>query len=111
MNVKNISSRAGSQVVQLYVEPPKSTVSRPLHELRGFKKLALNPGETRQVSFDLDATSFRHWDTKTHAWKDDPGDYIIQVGDSSRSLPLQTHVTISASAIKGDVSATAQGAQ
>jgi beta-glucosidase len=111
LNVKNISLRAGAQVVQLYVAPPKSTVPRPLHELRGFQRLALNPGEAGQVSFDLDATSFRHWDTATHAWQYDPGDYIIQVGDSSRNLPLQTHVTISAPVDKGDVSATAGGAQ
>jgi beta-glucosidase len=96
LSVENVSTRVGTQVVQLYVAPTKSTIPRPVHELRGFQRLTLNPGETGQVSFDLDATSFRHWDTGTHAWRNDPGDYIIQVGDSSRNLPLQTHVSISA---------------
>jgi beta-glucosidase len=95
LSVKNVSTRFGAQVVQLYVAPTKSRAPRPVHELRGFQRLTLNPGETGQVSFDLDATSFRHWNTGTHDWRNDPGDYIIQVGDSSRNLPLQTHVSIS----------------
>jgi beta-glucosidase len=111
LNVKNTSQRVGAQVVQLYVAPPKSTVPRPVHELRGFQRLTLTPGETAQEFFDLDATSFRHWDTASHAWKNDPGDYVIQVGDSSRHLPLQTHVTVSASIGKDDLSTTAMGAQ
>ena len=108
LNVKNASSRAGAQVVQLYIAPEKSAVPRPVHELRGFQRLTLNPGETGQVSFDLDATSFRHWDTATHAWKSDSGDYIIQIGDSSRSLPLQTHVNILAPGGKDKMTADAQ---
>jgi beta-glucosidase len=111
LDVKNTSQRAGVQVVQLYVAPPTSTVPRPVHELRGFRRLTLKPGETAQVSFDLDATSFRHWDTTSHAWKNDPGDYILQVGDSSRHLPLQTHVAVSDSIGKEDLSARATGAQ
>jgi beta-glucosidase len=97
LDVKNISSVKGTDIVQLYVAPPKSSVSRPTHELRGFQRILLNPGETRQVSFDLDASSFRHWDVTTHSWSDDPGDYIVEVGGSSRSLPLQANVIVSAS--------------
>jgi beta-glucosidase len=96
LNVKNVSARAGVQIVQLYVAPPKSTVPRPVHELRGFRRLKLGRGELGQVSFDLDSTSFRHWDTETHSWRTDPGDYVVQVGDSSRNLPLQTHLNVSA---------------
>jgi beta-glucosidase len=111
LNVKNTSSLPGSQVIQLYVAPQKAEVIRPVHELRGFKKITLNPGETRQVFFDLDATSFRHWDTTTHAWRGDPGDYILQVGDSSRDLPLQTHVSISLPVVKDEMNAGAAGTQ
>jgi beta-glucosidase len=111
LNVKNISSRSGAQVLQLYVAPPKSTVPRPSHELRSFKRLALNPGKAAQVTFDLDETSFRHWDSTAHAWQNDLGEYIIQVGDSSRNLPLSAHVTISAPVNKSDASATASGTQ
>ena len=96
LNVKNVSARAGVQIVQLYVAPPKSTVPRPVHELRGFRRLSLEPGEIGQVSFDLDSTSFRHWDTETHSWRNDPGEYVIQVGDSSRNLSLQMHLNVSA---------------
>ena len=111
LEVKNVSGRVGAQVVQLYVAALKSKVPRPVHELRGFQRLTLNPGETARVSFDLDATSFRHWETTTHAWRKDPGDYIIQVGDSSRHLVLQTHVTVSASARNDDMIVAATGGQ
>ena len=94
LKVKNVSARAGVQIVQLYVAAPKSTVPRPIHELRGFRRLKLGAGKTDRVSFDLDSTSFRHWDTETHSWRNDPGDYVIQVGDSSRNLPLQTHLNV-----------------
>jgi beta-glucosidase len=111
LNVKNASSRVGAQVVQLYIAPQESAVPRPAHELRGFQRLVLNPGETRQVSFDLDATSFRHWDTATHAWKNDSGDYFVQVGDSSRNLPQQAHVKVSIHMVKDEINAGAGGAQ
>jgi beta-glucosidase len=96
LDVKNVSQRKGTEIVQLYVAPPKSTIGRPVHELRGFQRITLNAGEVSRVSFDLDASSFRHWDVVTHAWSKDPGDYIVQVGDSSRNLPLQLPVIVSA---------------
>jgi beta-glucosidase len=98
VDVRNISSYAGAQVVQLYVAPPKSQVPRPSHELRGFHRILLNPGETGSVSFELDENSFRHWNSAIHDWQHDPGDYLIQIGDSSRNLPLQAHVTVPAHA-------------
>jgi beta-glucosidase len=96
MTIKNISARAGTQTLQLYVAPADALATgRPAHELRGFQRVLLEPGESRQVSFDLDGTSFRHWDTAMHAWKHDPGDYTLQVGDSSRDLPLQMKIHVS----------------
>jgi beta-glucosidase len=92
--VKNTSSRPGDEIAQLYVEPPKSAVTRPVHELRGFQRLHLAPGQSAQATFRLDETSFRHWDLATHGWQRDPGDYILQVGDSSRDLPLQSNVSV-----------------
>lgn len=110
VNVTNTSSRAGAEVVQLYVEPPKSVVARPVHELRGFQRLHLDPGQSAQATFTIDETSFRHWDMATHGWERDPGDYIIQVGDSSRDLPLQAHVTVSPISDRSEVSTTAGSA-
>jgi hypothetical protein len=104
VNVKNLSSRSGSQVVQLYLAPLKLFVPRPVHELRGFQRLTLQPGEMGQVSFDLEATSFRHWDTEAHAWTDDPGDYAVQIGDSSRNL--HAHINVPSSISKEKMSAT-----
>ena len=106
VDVKNVSSRPGAQVVQLYLAHQDLIVPRPVHELRGFRRLSLQPGETEQVSFDLEATGFRHWDTETHAWTDDTGDYVVQIGDSSRNLPLQAHINVSPSISKDKMSAT-----
>jgi beta-glucosidase len=95
VNVKNTSSRPGDEVVQLYVEPPGSAVTRPVHELRGFQRVHLGPGQSAQATFVIDETSFRHWDLAGHGWERDPGDYIIQVGDSSRDLRHQAHLSVS----------------
>ncbi|MDR3727644.1 MAG: glycoside hydrolase family 3 C-terminal domain-containing protein [Terracidiphilus sp.] len=111
LSVKNVSARSGAQVVQLYIAPTESTAPRPVHELRGFRRLTLKPGEMGQVSFDLDASSFRHWDTEAHAWRNDPGDYIVQVGDSSRDLPLQAHVIVPISKDEDGMRATTAGAR
>lgn len=97
LKVKNISGIEGSDVVQIYVAPEKSAITRPSHELRGFEKVFLKPGEVRRVSFDLDSTSFRSWDDRSHQWEIDPGNYEIQVGDSSRNLPLKTEAVVPAS--------------
>jgi beta-glucosidase len=110
-SVKNVSPRLGTQVVQLYIAPPKSAAPRPVHELRGFKRITLKPDEAGQVSFDIDAASFRHWDTSTHAWRNDPGDYIVQVGDSSRNLPLQTHVIVAGSGGEDESASGSAGAR
>lgn len=101
VSVKNTSSRAGADVVQLYVEPPKSAVARPIHELHGFQRMYLDPGQSGQAIFTIDETSFRHWEMATHGWERDPGDYIIQVGNSSRDLPLRMHVSVSPIPIEG----------
>ena len=96
LQVKNESSVAGAEVVQLYVSPRKPAISRPVHELKGFRRIALHAGESAQVSFTLDAGSFAYWDTWTHSPKTDPGEYVIEGGDSSRNLPLHTSLHLPA---------------
>lgn len=59
--VTNTGARRGSEVVQLYVSPPRGPVFRPIRELKGFRKVTLDPGESAEVAITLDARSFAHW--------------------------------------------------
>ncbi len=90
--VTNAGARTGAEVVQLYVGFPAAS-GEPPAQLKAFSKLTLAPGETRRVSFTLGARDFAHWDTATDGWVVAPGEYSIQVGDSSANLPLHGQVT------------------
>lgn len=84
-DVTNTGSRAGAQVVQVYVSAPKSkNVGRPVKELKGFAKVYLEAGEKKQVDVQLElpsATSY--WDEIEDQWCSEAGTYKIMVGDSS----------------------------
>lgn len=96
-DVTNTGRRAGSDVVQLYVgDPSSAAVPEPPNQLQGFDKVALGPGQTRRVAFSLDARSFSFWDTTSASWRVAGGTYRINVGDSSRNLPLSTAVNLPA---------------
>ncbi len=62
--VKNTGERAGKEVVQLYVGMKKSTVRRAVRELKAFEKIALRPGEEKEVTFTLDAGALAYYETK-----------------------------------------------
>jgi len=88
-DVKNTGRVAGAEVAQIYVGDPSATVSRPAKELKGFSRVMLSPGEVRHVTATLDKRSLAYWDVTTHAWKVEPGKFIVYVGDSSANVPLQ----------------------
>ncbi|KRN43647.1 beta-glucosidase [Limosilactobacillus ingluviei] len=87
--VKNIGDRAGKEVVQLYVVNEASRVAMPAHELRGFEKVSLAPGEATTVTFELDRRAFSWYNAANEQWQADNGHYEIQVGSSSRDIRLQ----------------------
>ncbi len=93
--LKNAGSRAGAEVVQLYVEPGRPPVERPIRELKGFQRIWLNPGETHRVTLDLDEAALGYFDDAQHKWVAAPGDYRIAVGASSRDLRLEGMFTLS----------------
>ncbi len=93
-DVKNTGPVAGAEVAQIYVGDPSATVKRPKIELKGFSRVMLAPGAVRHVTATLDKRSLAYWDTKTHAWKVDPGKFVVYVGDSSENLPLQKDFTV-----------------
>jgi beta-glucosidase len=93
VTVKNTGAVAGAEVVQLYVSDVKSSVDRPLKELKGFKKVFLQPGESKKVDIKVDWKALAFWDEKQHQWKAEPGDFIIQAGTSSQDIKQK--ITIS----------------
>jgi beta-glucosidase len=93
VDVTNTGSRAGAEVVQLYVRPPQSDVDRPVQELKAFNRIQLAPGATDRVRLPLDFRSFAYWDVASHDWKVIPGQYEIAVGDSSRNILRTAKIT------------------
>lgn len=91
--VTNTGDRAGSEVAQLYVTHPESD-REPPKRLEGFQRVALEPGESRRVEFELDDRSLAHWDTDGEQWVRSAGDYPVAVGGSSRDLPLESEVSV-----------------
>ncbi|MFF2347664.1 beta-glucosidase [Pseudarthrobacter sp. NPDC058119] len=92
VTVTNTGKRDGSEVVQLYVAPHSGRVDRPVRELRGFEKVMIPAGQHKVVELELSDRDFAYWGKQ--GWTVDPGDYTIEVGPSSRSLPLTEVVTL-----------------
>ena len=86
--IRNTGKRAGAEAAQLYVQDVKSSLPRPLKELKGFKKVMLQPGERRTVSIPLDQKSFAFYDPDKKAWVAEAGDFKILVGASSQDVKL-----------------------
>ena len=81
--LKNSGSRAGNELVQLYVKDLKSSEVRPLKDLKGIRKIHLEAGEEQEVNFTIDQSMLGFTDTKTKEWIVEPGLFEIQVGGSS----------------------------
>ena len=94
LTVANTGERAGAEVVQLYVRERAPRLRRPDKELRAFAKPTLEPGEQREVSFQLEPRDFASYDTRVAAWRTDSGEFDILVGASSRDIRLQETVTL-----------------
>lgn len=88
IDVTNVGQRFGKQVVQLYMAPCKGKVQRPIHELKGFEKVALYPQETVTVKFVLDARSFSYFEPRINDWRFENGRHTLQIGFSCADLPI-----------------------
>ena len=88
LTVKNTGDVAGAEVVQVYVAKPEHEVFRLAQELKGFAKVELLPGESREVVIELDDTAFRYFNVRTDAWEVEGGTYEIRVGASSEDIRL-----------------------
>ena len=95
VKVTNTGDRAGKEVIQLYVAPKHETkIARPIKELKGFEKVELQPGETKEVTFTLDSRAFAYYETTLSDWFVENGEYEIQAGTSSRDIALKETVTL-----------------
>ncbi|MFC2116452.1 glycoside hydrolase family 3 C-terminal domain-containing protein, partial [Bacteroidota bacterium] len=94
ISITNTGPVAGEEVVQLYVKDLVASVERPIQELKGFTKVSLNPGETKEVTITLDPTSLAFFDMTSKKWKMEAGDFEIRVGSSSRTIHLVDVITI-----------------
>lgn len=94
VKVTNAGKRAGAQVVQLYVRDLRPQTDKPIRELKGFSKIFLSPGQSREVSLSLTPRDFAWCDVKAKGWRVDAGTYEIGIGDSSRNLPQRTTVRL-----------------
>ena len=89
LKVKNAGERAGDEVVQLYLQPLHEPHARVNRELRGFRRVHLQPGEEQSVSFDISpAVDLKYYDDAQHAYAVDPGSYRVQIGASSADIQL-----------------------
>lgn len=89
VSVTNTGAREGDEVVQLYIRDVISSVTRPVKELRGFKRVRLAPGASETVTFTLGEKDFRFWD-KNMQRVVEPGEFVIMAGPNSRDLKSVT---------------------
>ena len=94
VDVKNTGTRAGDEVVQLYVKRLNSAVVRPIKELRGFERITLRPNETRTVRLPLKGTDLTYWDADKRSFVVEPGRVSIMLGASSADARLEKTIEV-----------------
>ncbi len=94
LTVRNGGSTDGAEVVQLYVHKENSLLPMPEQELRGFKKVFLKAGESREVSIPLDETAYRVWNAQANEWCCEGGEYELRVGASCEDIRLRAAVQV-----------------
>ena len=94
-NVKNTGDVSGYEIAQLYVADKESTIYRPEKELKAFKKVWLNPGETKEIKLALNKRAFAFYNVNINDWCVESGDFDILVGASSADIRLSATVNVS----------------
>lgn len=86
ISVKNTGDKDGSEVVQLYISDLKSSLPRPIKELKAFKKIGLKAGEEKTVEFTIDKSALSFFDSDKHDWVAESGDFEVLIGASSSDI-------------------------
>ncbi len=102
VDVTNTGERAGAEVVQLYVRDAEASVFRPEKELKGFARVALEPGETSSATLTLDRSSLAYWDDARHAWVAEGGEFEVLVGRSSGDIRGRASFRLAETSTFGD---------
>ncbi|MFO7682456.1 MAG: glycoside hydrolase family 3 C-terminal domain-containing protein [Chloroflexota bacterium] len=94
VDVTNTGQRAGQEVVQVYVHDKEARLKRPFKELKGFAKVALQPGETKTVTIPLNARAFAYYDPAYKQWITEAGDFDMLIGASATDIRCTVPVTM-----------------
>lgn len=94
VKLKNTGTLPGMEVVQLYVRDVISTIPRPYKELRAFRKIMLEPGQTQSVEFVLEKRDFAYYNTDIRDWHVESGDFQIMAGGASDQVPVTTELFV-----------------
>ncbi|HTP34310.1 MAG TPA: fibronectin type III-like domain-contianing protein, partial [Candidatus Acidoferrales bacterium] len=92
--IQNTGTRRGDEVAQLYVHAENPSVKRPIKELRGFRRIALNPKERQQVTFTLPASDLAFYDVKSKRFAVEPGAFDVMIGSSSEDIRLRGRLQV-----------------
>jgi beta-glucosidase len=92
--VKNSGSMKGMETVQIYVEDVESSVPRPIKELKAFKKVELQNGESVLIQVELNKHAFAFWNPKTKDWYVEKGKFVIHIGAASSDIRLSKEIVI-----------------
>ncbi|WP_454049998.1 aryl-beta-d-glycosidase [Cellulomonas sp. Marseille-Q8402] len=103
--VTNTGAVAGAETVQVYVGDPEAAVLRPTRELKAFAKVALEPGESRTLTFTLGSRDLAYWHPALRRWVVGGGRTVVEVGASSRDIRGTAEVTVTGEPLFGTLSA------
>jgi beta-glucosidase len=92
--VKNTGPIRGSEVAQLYIQDVKCSVPRPVQELKGFKKVDLDPGQSITIQLNIDKKDLSFWNPETKGWFAEKGKFIIHIGSSSTEIRLKQEIEL-----------------
>jgi beta-glucosidase len=84
--ITNTGRQTGAEIAQVYVGEQRPLVPRPIKELKAFRKVSLQPGQSQRVTVTLEGRAFAYFSTRVHAWVVDPGLYAVLVGASSQDI-------------------------
>ncbi|MDR1153785.1 MAG: fibronectin type III-like domain-contianing protein, partial [Bacteroidales bacterium] len=82
VTLSNTGERAGEEIVQLYIRDLVGSITRPVKELKGFRRVALKPGESKQVSFSITPELLKFYNADLQ-WVAEPGDFLVFIGGNS----------------------------
>jgi beta-glucosidase len=94
VTITNLGNLDGDEVVQLYVKDEKSSIERPIRELKGFGRVSLKAGESKKIIFTLKEDAFAFWSLTTKQWTVEAGYFMIEVGANSRDIKLSKTIKI-----------------